>query len=80
MAEGDAGWSGVRVERGSQRHLDLIFWTFKPHRPNGHCGAMWRDAHNVTHASLSEGRVVVSSLTGKLDRDFSRLIRLSIGD
>lgn len=80
MAEGEAGWSGVAIVRGDHRHLDLIFWTFKPHRPNGHTGVVWRDPNRVTHASLSKGHVVVAPIVGELDRGLTKIIRLTIGD
>jgi len=80
MAEGDAGWIGVAVSRDSRQHLDLVFWTLKPHRPNGHCGVVWKHPDRVTHASLSKGRVVVAPLAGELYRGLTKIIRLTIGD
>ncbi|MCA1961482.1 MAG: NlpC/P60 family protein [Desulfomonile sp.] len=80
MAEGEAGWDGAARERGHHRHLDLVFWTLKPHRPNGHTGVVWRGPDRVTHASRSKGRVVVAPLVGELDRGLTKIIRLTIGD
>jgi hypothetical protein len=80
MAEGECGWEGVRVFRDEVRHLDLVFWTMKEKRPNGHVGVFYLDADHVTHASSKHNRVVVVPVQGILETAITGCSRLSIGD
>lgn len=48
MALGEGGWIGHPVARGRFKLLDLVFWTFRERRPNGHVGAVWRTPRRGT--------------------------------
>jgi cell wall-associated NlpC family hydrolase len=82
MSQGLCGWTGVDIGLDSADVCDLPFWTFEPHRPNGHVGVFLRDPNGwpaATHASSRRG-VVLDALQGKLLRDLTKVRRLTIGD
>jgi hypothetical protein len=94
MARGESGWDSVAVARDSIKPCDMVFWTFKERRPDGHVGVIWsackrnysqneddrRDAcPTVTHASSRRG-VVIAVLRGYLKRRMSKISRLTIGN
>jgi hypothetical protein len=81
MAAGMGGWIGEPVcYAGDLRVLDLVFWTFRESRINGHCGVAWHRGIYVTHASSRRGRVVVDLIEGRLKTEITRMMRLTIGD
>ncbi len=79
MAEGHGGWTGKTVAFEDVDGLDLVFWTFKNSRPNGHVGAGWDAGGKVTHASFRRG-VVIDEFKGRLKSAVTKIIRLTLGD
>ncbi len=79
MALGEGGWIGRNSTIDNACELDLVWWTFKATRPNGHIGAIFNDSRHVTHASSSRG-VVVDRLQGVLIQKITKVRRLTIGD
>lgn len=89
MALGLGGWVSREVSVDKTRELDLVFWTFQKHRPNGHVGMVLKpsrpnselNADNpfhalaVTHASYKNG-VILDSFRGSLITDMSKIRRL----
>jgi len=78
MALADGGWHSRIVARTATRKLDLVWWTFKAERENGHVGLRWKD-NNVIQASQKRG-LVEDELKGKLVDKMSMARRLEIGD
>ncbi|MBI5248426.1 MAG: C40 family peptidase [Desulfomonile tiedjei] len=82
MSMGLGGWSGKDIDPKDADECDLLFWTFQPHRPNGHVGAFINDRNSelkITHASTSRG-VVLEDLHGVLATNLTKVRRLTIGD
>ena len=79
MGEGDNGWDSTVIRGpGNSRHCDLVFWTLKATRPNGHVGVRWYK-DRVTHSSSSRG-VVVDRFKGYWVKHLTRIRRLTQGD
>lgn len=82
MAEGLGGWTSRQIDPKEARECDLVFWTFREERQNGHVGAFLNDSDGrraVTHAGVSKG-VVLEALKGMLLENLSQVRRLTIGD
>jgi cell wall-associated NlpC family hydrolase len=80
MAMGEGGWIGRRIDWKQRQVTDLVFWTFKRERPNGHVGVILKDKNHCAHASGSRNQVVVDKFNGVLRNDLSGIKRLTIGD
>lgn len=78
MARGEGGWVGIKLAWGMQKEGDLIFWTFKEGRPNGHVGIVYGDDKHVTHSSKSRNKPVVDVIKGILVSTVTELIRLKL--
>jgi cell wall-associated NlpC family hydrolase len=88
MSMGLDGWTGHDIEWKARGHLDLVFWTFKSTRPNGHVGVVWRphpseevtqprdERVHVTHASPSRNRVVLDPMNKYLMTHLSKVRRI----
>jgi uncharacterized protein YijF (DUF1287 family) len=79
MAKGKAGWDFEPVNFADVRDNDLVWWSLKPGRPDGHIGVVYDDHKLVLHASGSRGRVVVDLWEGDLLEKITGLGRLTIG-
>jgi len=90
MAAGESGWTSIPVpELASGRDLDIVWWTLKASRPNGHVGIIWgigraggrkaAEEFQVSHASGSRG-VIVEKIRGWIVRKMTAIRRLTIGD
>jgi len=80
MYYGDAGWTGYCVGHNDRQELDLIWWRFKPTRPYGHVGIVFRDRDSAAHASSSRGYTGVSAIAGALLKNISGVRRLNHGE
>lgn len=80
MAIGQCGWVSRPVKWENRAVTDLVFWTFKHSRPDGHVGVIVMDANHVTHSSGSRKRVVVDRFKDELRTKLSRIRRLTIGE
>lgn len=89
MSRGNGGWTGVDILPDSVfsnvEPLDIPFWTWrhKPDRPEGHVGVFLLGNSGlleVTHASKTQGHVVLVPFDGVLVRDLTKIRRLTIGD
>lgn len=81
-ANGEAGWTGKTITLKKAGELDLVWWTFKQNRPNGHIGALLKDDHGmpgVTHASSSRG-VVLDQMKGWAIKKLTKVRRITIGE
>jgi hypothetical protein len=80
MAQGLGGWKGADVSWLDAEECDLIFWSFKPDRPNGHVGVLMLVAPAwVTHSGTSKG-VGPAALQGCFLEKISKIRRITIGD
>jgi hypothetical protein len=82
MAAGLGGWNSRKIGLEQTGTGDLVFWTFRPDRPNGHVGALLFDRtgrRTVTHASTRRG-VVRGDLNPGLLEQMTGVRRLTIGD
>jgi cell wall-associated NlpC family hydrolase len=82
MAEGLGGWTSREITVRQAKECDLVFWTFRKHRPNGHVGAFLNDGNgrrSVTHAGTRNG-VVLEALEGQLLERMTRVRKLTIGE
>jgi hypothetical protein len=82
MAMGLGGWIGKDIDPESAEDCDLVFWTFREDRPDGHVGAFLTDHHGrlkITHASATRG-VVLETPRGALATNLTKVRRLTIGD
>jgi len=82
MAAGLGGWASREIDLQRAGACDLVFWTFRDDRPNGHVGALLLDRaghRTVTHASQYRG-VVREELNGRLREKMTGVRRLTIGD
>lgn len=82
MSLGLGGWTGKDLPPDDADECDLVFWTIKESRPNGHVGAVLRNhgaGRKVTHSSLKRG-VVLEDLKGPLFPNLTKVRRLTIGD
>lgn len=77
MAKGLNGWQSKEVPIAEALSPDLMFWTFKPDRVDGHVGVVI--APGVAHASEKRG-FGIYPLRGEMITDISRVRRLTIGD
>jgi hypothetical protein len=95
MALGESGWTAKDIPTlAAATDLDIIWWTFKASRPDGHVGVIWgigragglkaadgfKSDFSVTHASPGRGRVVLDRIRGWVIKRMSKLRRLTIGD
>lgn len=83
MALGLDGWTGKDVTLDKADDLDLVWWTFKPTRKNGHVGSLLRDEKtgilDVTHSSSSRG-VVLDQFKGWAIEKLTKIRRITIGE
>ncbi len=80
MAMGACGWMSRPIQWENRDVTDLVFWTFKAARPDGHVGVIHKDINHVTHSSGSRKRVVVDRFKDQLKTKLSRIRRLTIGE
>ena len=76
MSLGEGGWESLVVNVKGRQPLDLIFWTLKEKRPNGHVGVLYLNIEQVVHASSSKNAVVVQPLEGTLWEKITGVRRL----
>lgn len=70
MSRGVGGWNFKPVEFKNAYALSIVWWEFKPSRPNGHVGILTEDVYNdelsmVAHASSKRGIVEQIIRVGK---------------
>ena len=76
MSAGLDGWVGNDIiDANARARLDLMFWTLKDHRPNGHVGVLL-DRDHVAHASSTQGHATISPLEGVLREKLTAIRRL----
>lgn len=90
---GEGGWEHDEIVNPVDSFpLDIVWWTFKVSRPNGHVGVIWMDSEKpflgsffydwigkeilVTHASASRNQVVVDRYSPYLIDKTTRIGRL----
>ena len=82
MSQGFGGWESREIGPGEADDCDLVFWTFRENRPEGHVGVLLQDdrgRHRVTHSSARRG-VVLDVLRGPLRENPTKVRRLTIGE
>ncbi len=82
MSLGLGGWTGATTSMDHAQHGDLVFWTLKESRPNGHVGVVMERSElhvEVAHSSLAKG-VIQENMNAYLIQKTTNIRRLSFGD
>jgi hypothetical protein len=86
MRVGNGNWKGKDITLEDADEMDIVWFSWKdsPNRPFGHIGVLIINPRSklieLTHASSTQGKVVLEPLKGVFLRDLSATRRITLGE